>query len=120
MNFKLDENLPFVAAQELRKSGYNIHTVIDEELEGVSDSVIYRKCQEEKRCIITMDLDFSDVTRFPPHLSNGIVIIRPPKNVNISLLQKLIKLLLYYLSQHSPYQQLWIVEMNRIRIYQPE
>lgn len=38
--------------------------------------------------MVTLDLDFSDVTRFPPAQANGIVVIRVPRNPSLTLLQQ--------------------------------
>jgi len=75
-------------------------------------------CCGEQRCLVTLDLDFADVTRFPPEKSDGIVVIRVPKNPSILLLKKLINQLLQSLSNMPVENSLWIVEVGRIRIHQ--
>jgi len=37
-----------------------------------------RFCALEGRCLITLDLDFVDVLRFPPRTGAGTVVLRPP------------------------------------------
>jgi hypothetical protein len=69
-------------------------------------------------------LDFSDVLRFPPQKTGGIVIIRLPRNPSIDLLEKVIQQFLNTIQQ-SPDElaiekKLWIVELGRIRIHQSE
>jgi hypothetical protein len=34
--------------------------------------------------LVTLDLDFADVTRFPPHLCDGIAVIRVPSKLSRS------------------------------------
>ncbi len=89
-------------------------------MEGHSDRTIYKVCCAEQRCLVTLDLDFSDVIHFPPLKAAGIVVIRAPKNLSLPLLEQLIRQFLNALSQMSVDKQLWIVEINRMRVYQAE
>jgi predicted nuclease of predicted toxin-antitoxin system len=79
---------------------------------------IYEVCCKERRCLVTLDLDFSEVTRFPPDKSGGIVVIRIPRNPSLDLLEKLVQQFLRATSQMPLEGELWIVEIGRIRIYQ--
>ena len=67
---------------------------------------------------VTLDRDFSDVTRFPAKESFGIVVIRLPRNPSLSLLESLIEQFLRFLKECPVQGQLWIVEPGRIRIHQ--
>jgi hypothetical protein len=69
---------------------------------------------------VTLDLDFSDVTRFPPAKTAGIVVIRIPKNPSMTLLEQLIHQFLKSLTKMSLEKNLWIVEIGRIRVHQSE
>ena len=75
MRFKLDENLGTRTARLIQAQDHDVETVREEGLAGESDQ---RLCCDEKRCLVTLDLDFADVTRFPPNQSNGVVVIRVP------------------------------------------
>ena len=66
MTFKLDENLGPSLAAPLRDAGYDVQTVIDERLGGASDQDVYEAVCREGRCLITLDLDFSDPIRLTP------------------------------------------------------
>jgi predicted nuclease of predicted toxin-antitoxin system len=79
-----------------------------------------RICCDEQRCLVTLDLDFADVVRFPPQQTNGIVVIRVPRNPSLALLENLIEQMLQTLNQMSVQKQLWIVEVGRIRIHQSD
>ena len=82
MNFKLDENLGTRTQRLFQDSDYEVHTVRDEGLQGCSDQSLYEIVCSESRCLVTMDLDFADVTRFPPDKSNGLVVIRVPRSLS--------------------------------------
>lgn len=78
MKFKLDENLGSRWAALLRAENHDVETVREEDLGGASDTRIYEAVLRERRCLITLDLDFSDVLRFPPHGTAGIAVFRIP------------------------------------------
>lgn len=120
MKFKLDENLGTRTQHIFRAAGHDVQTVRDEGLQGSSDQRLHEVSCAEQRCLVTLDLDFADVIRFPPSQTNGIVVIRVPRNPSLSLLEQLIRRFLYMLTQGSVEKQLWIVEAGRIRIHESE
>ena len=89
-------------------------------MQGCSDQYLYEICCSEKRCLVTLDLDFADVIRFPPCKASGIVVIRVPRNPDLTILEKLTQQFLKALGQMSVDGQLWIVEPGRIRVHQSE
>jgi len=117
MKFKLDENLDPRAAAILRKAGHDALTVADQRLQGAADASIFDACRREQRCLVTLDLDFSNLLDFPPETSAGIVILRHPKPRLRSWLD-LTELLAIALQRDNPTGKLWIVEPGRIRIHQ--
>jgi predicted nuclease of predicted toxin-antitoxin system len=120
MKFKLDENFGTRTQQLFRDAGHQVQTVREQGLSGASDQDLYEVCRTEQFCMVTFDLDFSDVLRFPPQRTNGIVVIRVPKNPSVALLERLIRQFLQALTQMSVEKRLWIVEVGRIRIHQQE
>lgn len=120
MRFKLDENFGTRTQQLFREEGHDVHTVKDEGIQGSSDHRLYEICCNENRCLVSLDLDLSDVTRFEPSKTGGIVIIRVPRNPSLALLEQLIRQFLKSLAKMSVENSLWIVEVGRIRIHQAE
>lgn len=120
MKFKLDENFGTRTQEIFRTKGHDVHTVFDEGLQGNSDQHLYNVCCAEQRCLVTLDLDFADVTRFPPNQAAGIVVIRVPRNPSLPLLERLIHQFLQMLTQASVEKHLWIIEVGRIRVHQLE
>lgn len=104
----------------LRDADYEAHTFREQGLQGISDQQVYDLCCAQKLCLITLDLDFANVIRFPPHVSSGIVVIRPPGRVSVAMLEKLIAGFLSALAETVLEGELWIVEPGRIRIHQRE
>lgn len=120
MKFKLDENFGTRTQKLFRSAGHDAQTIRDQKLQGCSDSHLYDVCCTEQRCLVTLDLDFADVTRFPPNKAEGIAVIRVPRNPSITLLEQLIRQFLQSLDRMSIGNNLWIVEIGRIRIHQSE
>ena len=116
MKFKLDENFGSRTQQLFRTEGHDVETIHSEGLQGCTDQRLYEACCAEQRCLITLDLDFSDIIRFPPSKANGIIVIRVSRNPSLALLEQLALQCLKALSQMSPEKKLWIIEVGRVRI----
>jgi len=83
VKFILDENFGLRLARLLTSEGHDVQIVYQQEIAGCTDTDLFDVCRDEGRCLFTFDLDFSDVTRFPPSESAGIVVFRIPKDSTI-------------------------------------
>ena len=115
MRFKVDENLPIDVAEILDSAGHDALTVFDQKLIGVEDRHILDICQEERRALITLDLDFSDVRSYPPQKYFGLVVLRLHRQDKIYVLEA-IRQIIPLFEQEQIENRLWIVEENRIRV----
>ena len=77
MKFKLDVHL----LARLAAGGHEADTILAQRLSGQADEVIYEACCKSGHVLITLDLDYSNPLRFPPELTQGIVVLRPPQPV---------------------------------------
>lgn len=118
MKFKLDENLGHSIVRILHEAGHDVATVFDQILSGANDQTIYDVCQREQRCLVTLDLDFSNVLRFPPEPTTGIVVLRPDNKATINTISALAKQLVAGIKQENLSGRLWIIEIGRIRVHQ--
>ena len=73
---KLDENLGRTHVDILRNAGYEADRVHDQGLSGATDATVWERVCAEGRFFVTLDLDFSDVRRYPPGTHQGILLIR--------------------------------------------
>jgi len=67
-----------------------------------------------------LDLDYADVLCFPPRYTHGIVVIRVPQNPSLVLLESLVNQFLQALSSMPVERKLWVVDIGRIRVHEPE
>lgn len=112
---KIDENVPIDAIDMLSRAGHDCKTVYDEDLGGAPDERIAEVCRTEQRVLITLDLDFADIRRYPPGSYPGIVVLRPRKPdciQTMNLLGRAITLL----ASVPVVGRLWIVEPDRVRV----
>ncbi|GGA29773.1 DUF5615 family PIN-like protein [Okeania sp. KiyG1] len=96
MLIKLDENLSITHANFLRDEGYDCDRVTDEGLSGEDDEVVWQQVCTEGRFFITLDLDFSDVRRFPPGTHPGILLLRPGSGGRQAVLDILMRVVQEY------------------------
>jgi len=115
MRFKLDENIPRAAEKVLRSAGHEAQTVLDEGLGGGSDSRLIEACRRERRVLVTLDLDFSDIRLYPPASHAGIWVLRPPLH-NVEELLRAVSGALALLASEPADRRLWIVERDRVRV----
>lgn len=116
MRFKLDQNLGTRTQQVFRDGGHDADTIRDEGLSGAADDTIFDHCRSEDRCLVTLDLDFSNVLRYPPFDTAGIAVLKPGREVTLSVLVMLARQVVRELEHRSITGALWIVEPGRIRI----
>jgi predicted nuclease of predicted toxin-antitoxin system len=76
LKFKLDENMPVDFKSWLQHHGHDATDVIDEGLIGTQDPPLLAEATKEKRILLTFDLDFADIRRYPPGTHTGIVVFR--------------------------------------------
>lgn len=115
MRFKIDENLPVEVVELLVSEGHNALTVNQQNMQGISDDKLIRVCKTEKRILITLDTDFSDIRRYPPKEYYGIILLRSFNQSKANPL-RLIEKILSELKREKVTRALWLVEDDKIRI----
>lgn len=75
-----------------------------------------KKCIEEKRCIVTFDLDFANIIRFPAEHTEGIIVVKPKQPVTLEVMSKVIDQVVEVLTQNDPRGSLWILEPHQLRV----
>lgn len=115
MKFKIDENLPIEVAQLLRGASHDAATVGEQHMSGRPDWSIAEVVRGEHRALITLDVDFADMRRYPPSEHHGLVVLRLARQDKPYLLD-VVGRLIPFLASEVLGGRLWIVDERRIRI----
>jgi predicted nuclease of predicted toxin-antitoxin system len=86
MKLKLDENLSRHLKPVLTGLGHDVLTAADEGLLSHPDVEVAAYSASEDRILLTLDIEFADLRKYPPGSHPGIVLFRPvslgPLSVN--------------------------------------
>lgn len=114
MKFKIDENLSESTKRLILERSFDCHSVHDEGISGGPDTTLLDLCRQENRHLLTLDLDFADIVRYPPEEHSGVIVLRlssqSPSTVNKRLSEVLDTLTGLKLTGH-----LIVINDHRIR-----
>jgi predicted nuclease of predicted toxin-antitoxin system len=86
VKLKLDENLSRHLKPVLIAQGHDVLAAADENLLSRPDTEIASAATTEQRMLLTLDVEFADLRKYPPGSHPGIVLFRPvsldPLSVN--------------------------------------
>ncbi len=77
LKLKLDENLSRHLKHDPGMLQHDVVTVADEGLLSKSDPEIAAAAKTEGRILLTLDLEFADLRKYPPGSHPGIILFRP-------------------------------------------
>jgi predicted nuclease of predicted toxin-antitoxin system len=80
--FLVDEDLPRSVTRELRSAGFDIVDVRDVGRRGRPDGEVLEYAVREARAVITADVEFGNILRFPLGEHAGILVARFPNEVS--------------------------------------
>ncbi|CAN5489707.1 DUF5615 family PIN-like protein [soil metagenome] len=116
----MNENFGRRCIDILNDAGHDVATVAGQRMSGAPDEEVIQTCHSESRCLVTLDLDFSNPLSFRPADYSGIAVIRLSGRASYTELLAAVTTLAKALETESIVAKLWIVEIGRIRIYRPE
>ena len=86
MKLKLDENLSRHLKPVLIGLQHDVVTAADENLLSRPDTEVARAAFREGRMLLTLDIEFADLRKYPPGSHPGVILFRPrslsPLSVN--------------------------------------
>jgi predicted nuclease of predicted toxin-antitoxin system len=86
MKLKLDENISRHLKPVLIGFGHDVLTAADENLLSHPDTEIAKAAKDENRMLLTLDIEFADLRKYPPGSHPGVILFRPlslsPLSVN--------------------------------------
>jgi predicted nuclease of predicted toxin-antitoxin system len=115
MRFKIDENLHPDVVSLLRDASHDALSVWDQELGGAKDPRLAEVCRAEGRVLMTFDLGFGDIRRYPPPESPGFVVLRLGSQSRVHTLAVIRRLVPLFAT--VPLQgRLWVVTEHEVRV----
>jgi predicted nuclease of predicted toxin-antitoxin system len=120
MRFLIDANLPRAAIVVCQKFGHQVEFARDIGLAAASDAQIAERARESGAALLTRDLDFADVRRYPPDQYPGIVVLRLPDTTVAREIARILERFLMEPGFLEPLAgRLAIVEVDRVRFRPP-
>ena len=113
MKFLANENIPLDSIILLRKTGFDVSSILQER-PGSADIDVLKQAHQEKLIILTFDRDYGElIFKYHKFLPEGVVYFRfdpsfpeEPARILIKILRK---------SQFSLIRKFTVIELDRIR-----
>lgn len=112
----LDENLSRSTAKTLKENGFEVLEVRDCGFRGKTDEEIFDFAKKEKALVLTGDIGFGNVLRFPLGGHYGIFIVHFPSEVSVPEISKQVMAAFNSLDKEDFFGNLIILEPGKIRI----
>lgn len=116
LRFKCDENLPRALSEFLAEHGFDAMSAHQQQLSGAPDRRLLDVCVRESRVLVTLDVDFADITSYPLAKHSGVIILRLRVQSRMEVLEVAGKLLPKLQAYESLDGQLWIADGSKVRI----
>jgi predicted nuclease of predicted toxin-antitoxin system len=117
---KLDENFPPGFLPIFQNELIDASSVYLQNISGADDNLVYKVCREEDRTLVTFDLDFANIIRYPADDTAGIIVCRIRKKINLEYIRELCMTLVKVISENELSGRLFIVEEHKVRIRKPD
>ena len=116
MKFLLDQGLPRSTVRHLQEMGLEAEHVIDSGLRGEPDATIFEHAMTNGMTLVSADLGFANVLRFPLGAHAGIVVARFPNEMSTMTTNAAIVRALGELTDEELQGNLVILEPGRVRL----
>lgn len=110
MKIFVDENIPLITVETLRKLSHDVLDIRGTPDEGIQDSELWIKCQIESRLLISTDKGFSKRRNEPHH---GILIVRLRKPNQLKIHQRIMQAINQF--SESEWQGLLVVMRDAVQ-----
>jgi predicted nuclease of predicted toxin-antitoxin system len=114
--FVIDEDMPRSTGMILREHGYTIEDIRDHGLRGAGDDEVFKFAQREKAVLVTSDMGFGNIIRFPPSSHFGIIVTHFPNTMSVEELNRQFVEAITGLQETDFRGNLIILEPGKIRI----
>ena len=118
MKLKLDENLSRHLKHVLIELNLDVMTAAEQGLLSKSDKVVAATAKAEGRILLTLDVEFADLRKYPPGTHPGIILFRP-RTFGPMAVNRLVEKFIRGTDIHSLAGCVVVVEPMQIRIRSP-
>lgn len=112
----IDEDMPRSLGPALSQQGYEVEDIRDHGLRGSTDVEVFNFAQREEAVLMTGDLGFGNILRFPLGKHCGVAIARFPSEMSSRDVIRRVVECLTALTEEDLSGNLVIVEPGKIRI----
>ena len=116
MRFLVDEDLPRSLVQALRETASEAHHVLELLPPGRPDDEVLALALNKELSLVTGDLGFGNILRYPLGTHRGIVVARFPNEIPNEVLNAAILAALRGLTEQDLNGSLVIIEPGRVRL----
>ncbi|MEE9297034.1 MAG: DUF5615 family PIN-like protein [Phycisphaerae bacterium] len=120
MRIVIDEDMPRSLGPCLDAAGHQVFDVRDHDLRGQSDQEVFRFAQQQEAVLITEDLGFGNLLRFPIGRHHGIVVGRFPSTIPCKTIVSEVVELFNKVTPADVAGALIIVSPGQIRVRRPD
>jgi len=114
--FVIDEDVARSTAKILADAGHEIIDVRDKGLRGAEDAKIFHFAQSKKAILLSADVGFGNLKKFPLGHHHGILIAHFPNELSVQEINRQILHALSQLKDKDLSRNLIIIEPGKIRI----
>jgi predicted nuclease of predicted toxin-antitoxin system len=115
MSFLADECLYYSTVKLLKNHNYDVITLSERKSCGIKDREVAELAKKEQRILITRDMHFCNILKFPPKSYSGIIVLKINPNNATLVHGNLLKFLKKY-AINDIKQTLVIINHGRFRI----
>lgn len=119
MRLKLDENLSRHLKSALTALHHDVSTAQEEGLLSQPDPVIAEAAQREERILLTLDVEFANLRKYPPGSHPGIILFRP-RSLGPLAVNRFVEGFVQAARLEDLSRCVVIVEPSRVRVRYPE
>lgn len=116
MKFLLDADVPRSSAVVLRKLRHRVFDVRDVGLGGVSDKEVVEYAKGNDLILVTRDVEFASVLRYPVGSHVGVVVLRLPFDFTSDQINSVLNDFIRSVRVEDLKNNVTIVELGRYRI----
>jgi len=116
MKFLLDADVPRSSSLVLREHGHKVTDLRDISLGSASDKEVIKYAKENDFILVTRDVEFANILRYPKGSHVGIVVLRLPFDFTSEQINSVLNDFIKSVKVEELVKNVAIVELGRYRI----